>query len=266
MAKIEKKEIIEEGAPEWVTTFGDLMSLLLCFFVLLLSFSEMDRQKYKIMTGSMARAFGVQKKRQVMGIPMGDKIIARDFDQEAVMLQLKEDLAREIKNEVEVNLKNMKDLVDVKAEKGKVVIRLMGETTFPSGRADIRREMVPVLMKIGKLLNKNKSRNIIIGGHTDNIPIRGGMYHSNLVLSMARAAEVAEFLIREAGISPQQIATMGFGEYRPIESNEKPEGRQKNRRVEIIISSTSYRSRKPVAAEEQKADMSAPREQGSGRK
>jgi chemotaxis protein MotB len=235
----QKPEIVEEGAPEWMVTFGDLMSLLLCFFVLLLSFSELDRQKYRVMTGSMAEAFGVQKKRKVMEMPMGTKIIAKDFDQETVALSLREKLIREIQHEINTRLFGMKDLIQFRVEGETVTIQLMGETTFDSGSADIRRQMVPVLKKIGGLLQSTTGE-IIITGHTDNVPIRGGAYPSNLVLSMARAASVAEFILRETNVSPQRIATMGYGEYRPIESNETPDGRRKNRRVEIKLSSGAF--------------------------
>ena len=76
--------LLEEGAPAWVVTFGDLMSLLLCFFVLLLSFSEMDKAKYKEVSGSLAKAFGVQRKIKAFQAPKGIKMISRDFDQELI--------------------------------------------------------------------------------------------------------------------------------------------------------------------------------------
>ena len=235
---VEKAEIIEEGAPEWVVTFGDLMSLLLCFFVLLLSFSETDRQKYRVMAGSMAEAFGVQKRQKVMEMPMGNKIIAKDFDQDSVAMELRENLIRNIQNEVDTQLIGMKDLVQVQVEKDSVTIQLMGETTFDSGSAEIRSQMVPVLNTIGSLLNETQG-DIVISGHTDNVPINSGMYPSNLVLSMARAASVAEFILQKTTVDPGRVATMGFGEYRPIDTNDTPEGRRKNRRVEIKLSSSS---------------------------
>lgn len=235
---VEKTEIVEEGAPEWVVTFGDLMSLLLCFFVLLLSFSEMDREKYRVMSGSMANAFGVQRKQKVMEMPMGNKIIAKDFDQDALAMNLRENLIKEIEYEVDTRLIGMKHLVALKVEKGDLTIQLMGETTFDSGSAEIRSQMIPVLQKIGALLAENKG-DVVITGHTDNVPVKGGAYPSNLVLSMARAASVAEFILRETSVSPARVATMGYGEFRPIDSNDTPEGRRKNRRVEIKLSSGS---------------------------
>ena len=235
---VEKAEIIEEGAPEWVVTFGDLMSLLLCFFVLLLSFSEMDRQKYRVMAGSMANAFGVQKKQKVMEMPMGNKIIARDFDQDSVAMGMREHLIKDIQYEVDTHLVGMKDLVQLQLGEDDVTIQLMGETAFDSGSAEILQRMIPVLNKIGSLLSETRG-DIVISGHTDNVPINSGMYPSNLVLSMARAASVAEFILQKTTVDPGRVATMGFGEYRPIDTNDTPEGRRKNRRVEIKLSSSS---------------------------
>jgi chemotaxis protein MotB len=225
---------IDPGAPKWVVTFGDLMSLLLCFFVLLLSFSEMDKQKYKQVAGSMEKAFGVQRKNRAMEIPKGMVMIAKDFDQEAVATRIKEDLGREIDYMVEESLTDLKDQIDLESGDNEVIIRLMGESTFDSGKAEIRPQLKPLLKKVGNILNASEG-DISVAGHTDNVPIRSGPYKTNLRLSAARASAVAEFLIAESHIDPRRISTMGFGEYRPIESNDTSEGRRKNRRVEIIL-------------------------------
>ncbi len=242
---IQNTEEEEEGAPAWVVTFGDLMSLLLCFFVLLLSFSEMDRQLYREVAGSMAQAFGVQRKIPTFDSPKGMKIIARNFDQEIIpskerleiiATQEKEEVGNELKKEVETSFKDIKDNIQIKTGKNQVTIRLMGETAFDSGEAKIKEQVIPLIRKIGAVLKGTKG-DIIIAGHTDNVPITGGLYKSNLKLSIARAATVAEFLIHKSSVEPKRIATMGFGKYRPIESNDTPRGRQKNRRVEIILKS-----------------------------
>ena len=84
-------------------------------------------------------------------------------------------------------------------------------------------------------MSKTKGE-IIIAGHTDNVPLIGGQFKSNLGLSMARAGSVAEYLLKSTSIDPKRLSTMGFGEYRPLASNDTEAGRQKNRRVEIIVS------------------------------
>lgn len=231
-ADIPKK--VAPGAPKWVVTFGDLMSLLLCFFVLLLSFSEIDRQKYKQVAGSMLQAFGVQRKTKVMEQPKGIKMIAKDFDQDVIATRLKEDIGREIEHELENRLQDVKDQIEVEADGEDLVIRLMGESTFDSGKAQIRPQLKPLLRKIGKILTDAK-QDVVVAGHTDNVPVRGGPFKTNLKLSIARAAEVAEFLLNNSKIDPARLSTMGFGEHRPIESNITAAGRQKNRRVEIVV-------------------------------
>lgn len=228
---------IDPGAPKWMVTFGDLMSLLLCFFVLLLSFSEMDRQKYKQVAGSLEKAFGVQRKNRVMEIPKGTKLIAKDFDQEAIATRIKEDLGREIENLIKSQLSTLKDQISIESsENNEVIIRLMGESTFDSGKAEIRNQLIPLLLKVGKTLHTSAG-DITVAGHTDNVPIRSrsGPFKTNLRLSAARASAVAEFFINRTGIDPKRISTMGFGEFRPIDTNDTAKGRQKNRRVEIIL-------------------------------
>ncbi|MCP4371420.1 MAG: OmpA family protein [Deltaproteobacteria bacterium] len=252
-ARIKKlKGQIGEGAPAWVVTFGDLMSLLLCFFVLLLSFSEMDKAIYKQVAGSLKQAFGVQRKVKTMEPAKGIKMIAKNFDQkliatrpleEFVVMQRKQTIGKELKKAVgeefkkagEALSKGMKNLIQVEVGDREITVRLMGETTFDSGKADIKQQMKPLLRKIGSVLKKTKG-NITVTGHTDNVPLRSSwIYKSNLELSIARAAIVAEFLLHKTHLKPSRIAAMGYGEYRPRESNDTKEGRSKNRRVEIIL-------------------------------
>jgi len=245
----------DKGAPRWVVTFGDLMSLLLCFFVLLLSFSEMDRQKYKMVAGSMAEAFGLQRKVKGDGSPKGATMVSLSFDQDMVPKHRREEyiamqstetidddsareamkaLGEELKEALEGKLKGLEDKVEIEVEGNQTIIRLHGGATFDSGRANIKPPLIPVLREIGLRL-KDTEGDIIIAGHTDNVPIYGGRFETNLKLSIGRAAEVAEFMIDKVKIPPERISTMGFGEYRPAYTNDTAAGREKNRRVEIVL-------------------------------
>ena len=228
-------ELPEKGAPLWMVTFGDLMSLLLCFFVLLLSFSEIDAQKYKELAGSMSKAFGVQKKRQVFKMPMGQRIIAREHEKAYIAKREKEEFGKEVKKAIlEAKLGNLKDLIQVEITDDEAIIRMMGETTFDSGKADIRPQMLPLLKKIAAALQTTKGQ-IIINGHTDNVPISSGRFASNLALSAARATKVGQALLSSGSIDPRRLSIAGFGEYNPVESNDTARGREKNRRVEIVL-------------------------------
>jgi chemotaxis protein MotB len=233
----------DKGAPRWVVTFGDLMSLLLCFFVLLLSFSEMDRQKYKMVAGSMAKAFGIQREKNANDSPKGSTMVSLSFDQdlvpqhereEYIALQAMEALGEELKKALEGKLEGLEDKVEIEVNGNQTMIRLQGGATFDSGRARIKPSMMPILEEIGRRL-KTTDGDIIVAGHTDNVPIYGGRFESNLKLSIGRAAEVAEFMIDQVGILPERISTMGFGKYRPAYTNDTEEGREKNRRVEIVL-------------------------------
>ena len=242
--QFQNNEAAEEGAPSWIVTFADLMSLLLCFFVLLLSFSEMDRQKYREVAGSMANAFGVQRKERVFESPKGTRVIARAFDREKLATRDKEEIgkamakkeamAKKMEAEIEAKARDLKDMIEIEPGEHQVVIRLMGETAFDSGEAQVRPQMRPLLKKIASILKETKGE-IVIAGHTDNIPVSGVRFRSNLQLSIERASRVAELLLAMEPIAPERISTVGFGKFRPLDGNDTTKGRKRNRRVEIII-------------------------------
>ncbi|MDD2927973.1 MAG: OmpA family protein [Candidatus Omnitrophica bacterium] len=120
-------------------------------------------------------------------------------------------------------------------EKG-LVITVVGDLLFDSGKAKIRREAYPLLDKVARVLKDNMAGfNIGIEGYTDNVPIRHSGWKSNWELSTARSLSVLHFLVNEKGVSPERLSAIGFGEYRPVASNNTKEGRKLNRRVEIVI-------------------------------
>jgi chemotaxis protein MotB len=119
---VQNRQLEEEGAPAWVATFGDLMSFLLCFFVLLLPVFEMDRAKYKEVTGSLANAFGVQRKVKAFQTPKGVKMIARDFDQPLIPAgerdgfaenQQRQEVEEKLKKAIETRFQEMQDMIQV---------------------------------------------------------------------------------------------------------------------------------------------------------
>lgn len=120
-------------------------------------------------------------------------------------------------------------------EKG-LVITVVGDLLFDSGKAKIRPEAFSLLTKVSGILKDNMAQfNIGIEGHTDNVPIKQSGWKSNWELSTARALSVLHYLAGDQGISPERLSAIGYGEYRPLESNETSDGRKQNRRVEIVI-------------------------------
>jgi len=120
-------------------------------------------------------------------------------------------------------------------EKG-LVITVVGDLLFDSGKDKIKSEAFSLLDKVSSVLKDNMADfNIGIEGYTDNVPIKHSNWKSNWELSTARSLSVLHYLVNEEGISPSRLSAIGFGEYRPVASNNTKEGRKLNRRVEIVI-------------------------------
>lgn len=118
-----------------------------------------------------------------------------------------------------------------------LVVTVLDRVLFDSGRAELKESSLPTLDKVITILTDRVQDNkVFIEGHTDNVPIRYSSWRSNWELSTARATEVIHYFVEERGLNPKRIAAVGYGEFNPIASNDSPEGREKNRRVEIVIS------------------------------
>ena len=253
-----------EGLPAYMGTFADLMSLLMCFFVLLLSFAEMDALKYKMVVKSLDNAFGVQREVAANEIPKGTSIIAQEFspgeprptplkevrqdtidetrdalkvqmDAEAVEKQEAEALAEEAEKFKEALEGEIAEgLIDVETQLQRIVIRIREKGSFPSGDARLNRDFVPILDKIHDVL-LNTDGKIAVAGHTDNIPISTPRYRSNWELSTSRATSVVHEFLKTGEIPADRFVLEGYAETQPLMPNDTSKHRAKNRRVEIIV-------------------------------
>ena len=248
------------GVPAWVMTFADLMTLLMCFFVLLLAFSEMDAAKFKQLSGSMKDAFGVQAEIEVRTIPKGTSVVAQEFspgrpDPSALnqVRQFTIDSNRNTLDALDRELKEIKETreharrlrmalkeelekgdVSIQTEGMKVIVHIMENASFDSGMADLRTSFQPALVKIGELIDNN-SGEVTISGHTDNVPISNERFRSNWDLSTSRAVSVAHELLEVSELSPKNVSVTGHADTRPRAANDSAENRAKNRRVDIAI-------------------------------
>lgn len=248
------------GVPAWVMTFADLMTLLMCFFVLLLAFSEMDAAKFKQLSGSMKEAFGVQSEIEVRTIPKGTSVVAQEFSPgkpdptalnqvrqftidsnrntlDALDRELKEiketrDHARRLRMALKNEIKNGN--VSIQTEGMKVIVHIMENASFDSGMADLRQTFMPALRKIGNLIDNN-SGEVTVSGHTDNVPISNHRFRSNWDLSTSRAVSVAHELLQVSKLEPKNVIVTGHADTRPRAPNDSFENRAKNRRVDIAI-------------------------------
>jgi len=209
----------------WAVTYGDLMSYLMIFFLMMFSFSmtKTDKSKSRKYEESLAN---IQKS-------FGGKTDAKRMERVR---------AQETESKMENNLKEsmaaggVSSLVQIQSDARMVKLVLTEGVLFSSGAADLKAPAKKVLAPIAAELKKVPNR-IIIEGHTDNIPIRHGKYSSNWELSMARAYSVLLFM-SEQGISAKQLAGIGYGENLPVGDNATAEGRAKNRRIEISLMKT----------------------------
>ncbi len=223
-----KKCECPKGAPLWMVTFGDLMSLLLCFFVLLLSFSTMDPAMFKEVSGSLRNAFGVQKSEITYEIPKGIDIVSRDFNP-VFSIDI---ILEKIKSAVKLEL--IKGEIEIEALKDRVILRFNDDMTFTPGSAELLPDALPKLDKIRKIIEEVPGE-VLVAGHTDAIPIHTDKYPSNWHLSAARAASVVNYFLKEHSIAMGRLAAVGYGASRPRAPNTTLDGRKKNRRVEVIF-------------------------------
>jgi chemotaxis protein MotB len=289
MAKKKEEFKLPPGTPApWMSTFSDMMTLLMCFFVLLFSMSEIDAAKFEEVAksfqstvsifkgGAQAIGDGILISNGVSQLNMLDEYInssgktaesdsdtvedmtnsgATDVSEAASQLGMTEEEAQKLQDTVdeleEQKLKlseqmaekmeealeesMMSDKVDVSFTADYVLLTLNGAFLFDSGKADLKNDAIPVLNKIGVLLTKYADSDIEIEGHTDSVPLNGGKYENNDVLSSYRALTVFNYLKDNSAIEPSLMKHSGRGEYVPIADNSTPEGRAKNRRVEIKI-------------------------------
>ncbi|KAB7622628.1 type VI secretion system protein TssL, long form [Alkalilimnicola sp. S0819] len=288
------------GAPAWMSTFADLSTLLLCFFVLLLSFSEMDIQRYKMVMGSMRDAFGVQREVTAEESPLGTSFVAQKFSpgppqptplamvrqQVAPQPQQYQEIVREgepssadqhqgtdgaprmpdsVEGDAQVareaarireslSQEVQQGLVEVEAGERVVTIRIREQGSFPSGQAELIRPFVPVIRKIARAVESTPGQ-VVVAGHTDNVPIRTDRFRSNWELSAARAVTVTHYLLEESEpFDEARITVVGHADTRPLVPNDSWDNRARNRRVEIRIVKG-----KPVESESSADELSGGR-------
>ncbi len=259
-----KKRKPDEAPPPalWKDTFADLMNLLLCFFVLLFSMSTVEQEKFEQVAQSLNSAFsifsggssaigdGILVSNGMSQLNELDEYInstgkmaeneeeADSFDEmqnkvEEAQMEASEQLAEQLAEAVNEN--NLDGEIDIEFTSQYVQLTLSGSILFDSGSVELKAEALPVLDKVGVMLEKYSTGIIEIEGHTDNVPMSGSKYSNNDELSSGRALSVFNYLIEGTTLEPSMVKHAGRGEYVPIADNSTPEGRAKNRRVEIRI-------------------------------
>jgi chemotaxis protein MotB len=258
MAK--RHEEHEEHADEsWLVPYADILTLLLALFIVLFASSSVDEQKYNAFAEAFYTAFnGYFSDVLSQGLggdgsgDMGDLKLpypnagkedaeaqaeAEQAAAEAAALQLG-NLFESLSEYVTEN--NLQNTIAVQFEGESVLVVLKNDVWFESGSADLTPTMYAQAGTLADLIQANQTPEepleVVVAGHTDNVPSNSARYPSNWYLSLARAVNFLAVLLDDGDLSPEHFSTRGYGELSPIATNDTPEGRKMNRRVELLIS------------------------------
>lgn len=239
----------KKGAPTWMVTFSDLMTLILVFFILLFASSTIDAVKFKAISDSFQQRAIFEFYPSVVSFdePTVDSEHESDTrdgvdNQDDMVDKLEENriALEEVLKVINVYLEEneLGHVISATKEEQGIVMVLQDRVLFKSGEAEILTEVKDFLDRLGVLLNTIPNQ-IKVEGHTDNIPISTLRYPSNWELSTARASGVIRYFIDQNGVDPKRLVAIGYGEHHPVDTNAIDEGRQKNRRVVIVITDPS---------------------------
>ena len=238
---------VEEGAPAWMATFGDLMSLLLCFFVLLLSFASMDAQKFRAMAGSMHDAFGVPEQFdgpyqalsttpiELSSKPASDRLaILDDPVPSSAEAPASDHEAMQERVEQMIRDDQLGEIMEAVPDERGVRIRVKGRLLFDPGSGTLRPQAFPFLDEVAELA-EDSPYVLAVEGHTDDVPIETAAFPSNWHLSSARAIAALRYLVDVGGLDPSKVSAAAYAGTRPIGPNASEEQRAANRRVEFVF-------------------------------
>ena len=237
--RLEKKH--KRGSPAWMLTYGDMMTLLLVFFVFLISIMEtkVEDSRLQLILSAFSGSFGLFRG----GLTLAEGNLAEMGNLlETLPAKEKGDkLAKSVEKAVSIFEPEVKSRkVKITEDERGIVISLVADAFFQSGSAELTAEGEVIVDKLGGFLGSSDfDENMIrVEGHTDNIPPGGIVkerYDTNWELSSARAITMVKRFEDVSGIEGEQLEVVGYGEYQPVESNDIEEGRAYNRRVEIVI-------------------------------
>lgn len=258
-----KKKCPEHNNSErWMISYGDFLTTLLSFFIVMFAISKVNNVKLRELSTSIQQAFGANKfitvsntKPSAASTPklVVSKVSPSTFkvsqsnkkliNAEQHEVRVFNKIEGKIRSFVSGNTKYKSSLKIYKSTRG-LVISLKGSSFFNSGSAKILKQFYPLLSNIAYELLKEKN-NIAVEGYTDATPIRTSKYPNNWMLSTARAVNVLSFFIRSVNFPPTRLSAAGYGRYRPIDSNKTAKGRSLNRRVNIVVLSTFLNNELP---------------------
>lgn len=230
-----KPKVEKDTSERWTVTYADLMNLLLILFIILYSMSKLDAKKSEEVQQSLGTGFSNMVGAAAIAAA-GESTAAGGTGLDSNTYWVTDEYG-EFYNEISLLIQKsgLQDKIDVKVDDTGVIISFKDSALFISGSANLSDEACSMISDIGTMLGNLTYSFILVEGHTDSDPIiGGGRFQDNMDLSSARAGNVWRELVK-CGIPPEKMASIGYGEYRPIADNDTSENKAKNRRVVISI-------------------------------
>jgi chemotaxis protein MotB len=228
-----KREEVKAGAPEWLATYGDMMTLLLVFFVLLFSMSSVDSQRYKAVVQSLSGSLGVLDSGTTVTLePLINNFPSDSPTETPTESEEFSDMQEELQAILEES--ELSGQIKLEINERGLLIRFLDSVLFDSGKADLTPQAMDIIDKVTDTLN-GTSKKIIVEGHTDNVPISTYKYPSNWELSTTRAVNVVKYMIDHSSIDPVRLSAAGYADQHPISDNNSVDSRKNNRRVDMVI-------------------------------
>ena len=232
MTRKKKHAKHEEHMDEsWLLPYADLLTLLLALFIVLFSMSKVDAEKFKQLASSFSSEFTGGKGVLEEESPI--EPIETPQESQGVEMKNLEEVQEKISNYIADN--DLKSKFKTELTDEGLRVSILNDVLFDKSSAIVRKQDEEFVQEVSKLLIMDSPRSIVISGHTDTMPINNEDFASNWELSVMRAINFMKLLMKNDQLDPKMFSAKGYGEYKPIATNETEEGKQKNRRVELLI-------------------------------
>ncbi len=234
MRKKRKEVKSHENVERWMVSYADFVTLLFCFFTAMYAISNVDTNKLEKFASSMKTAFNDGEKVKNFSV----------IDDVQVLLPTSAETESSIREMLSTIIKESDGSLDVKRDKRGIVIAVADKMLYKSGSAELKEDAVNFLDQLVQPILEYPNP-VRIEGHTDNIPIHTKSFPSNWELSASRAINVAKYFVDKHDVDPGRITSIGYAEHKPVASNDSPDGRAKNRRVDIVLLSDKESRKEP---------------------
>ncbi|MPM54374.1 Motility protein B [bioreactor metagenome] len=244
-----KKKGDDVNTNGWMDTYADTITLLLTFFILLYSISAVDSEKLKQLNHALQSS--LKGNTEVSEVKDIKDLEVKTKDPKSGNTEY-EDLAKKLNNTIEKN--GLAEVIKLRKEDRGIILQLDETILFEPGKADLKENNKEVLETITTIINEHDN-DVLIEGHTDNVPMNNKEFASNWELSAARALSAVTYFVQEKQIDPIKFSVKGYGEYKPLVPNDTPENRAINRRIDILMVEQKVKGDKNTQANQKQSNQ-----------